>query len=290
MIRDWGVHPLVAMLALAGLTFLAWKGCKTDARISYALTGLAVYLPFYVYKLERQVFLEINMDASFLFIIQVAERLLIAAFPILVLVLSDEFELAFGALTLVLLSIFIPHKSTISRSLPSPFSRWPFEFTRGFRRTWLLFLVAILLLSVAIKVGNPNLGLFALAIPFLISLSYYMEPEDSYYVWIHAQQPRVFLLKKMKIASAYVLMICTPLSIAYGIGFPDHLTSLLLLSISGLIWVITSLLAKYAHFPSELNLLQGIAVLFTIVFPPLALVVIPVLFLKAKKNLQTYLP
>jgi len=290
MIRDWGVHPLFAFLALTVVTLLAWKGAKADIRIAYALAGLAVYLPFYVSQRERQAFLELNLNRTVLFKAQVAERLLIAALPIVVLLLSEEFELAFGAMTLVLLSIFIPDTKTGSQSAPSLFARWPFEFTRGFRRTWLLFLVAIFLLIVAIKVGNQNLGLFALAIPFLISLSYYMEPEDSYYVWIHAQQPRAFLQRKIKIACGYTLMLVLPLSIAYGVGFPDHIGALLLLSISGMIWVITSLLAKYAHFPSELNLLQGIAVLFTIVFPPLALFVIPVLYLKAKKNLQTYLP
>ncbi len=150
-------------------------------------------------------------------------------------------------------------------------------------------MISLFVLLMAIRVDNENLGLFAVAIPFLVSLSYYIEPEDHFFVWIHTGGVEQFLMKKIKIALTYSILISVPFILAYGISFGDSSYMLAALTISGLIWVITSLLAKYAHFPSELNILQGIAVTFTIIFPPLALIVIPVLYNKASSNLENYL-
>ena len=76
--------------------------------------------------------------------------------------------------------------------MPTPFSKNPFEFTTGFRRTLLIFPLAYALTVIAINVDNLNLGIFSILLIFLIVLSFYSKPEEEYYVWVHADTPKSF--------------------------------------------------------------------------------------------------
>lgn len=290
MIRDWGVHPLVPIAVLTLISIAAWKACDADPRVAYGLAAVAVLIPSYATDRSRHDFLRLNFPKHTFLKIRLFESLIVSSLPILILIAAREFLLSGAALLLILLSTFSSLRVSTSLITPTPFARWPFEFTRGFRRTWPFYFIAVFLLVMAVRVGNTNLGLFSLLIPFLMALSYYMEPEEAYFVWIHDTDPKVFLQKKIKTALVYSLALSLPLVIAHGLFFPESIQFILLIPIAGIIWVMTSLLAKYAHFPSELNLLQGFAVLFTIIFPPSAILVVPMLYMKAIRNLETYLP
>ena len=48
-------------------------------------------------------------------------------------------------------------RTSLNFSMPTPFSKNPFEFTTGFRRTLLIFPLAYALTVIAINVDNLNL-------------------------------------------------------------------------------------------------------------------------------------
>jgi hypothetical protein len=50
---------------------------------------------------------------------------------------------------------------------------------------------------VAIVVKNMNLGIFALSLVFFTALSYFSKPEQAYYVWVHAETPKIFSKKQV---------------------------------------------------------------------------------------------
>ncbi|MBK7030860.1 MAG: hypothetical protein IPH45_17355 [Bacteroidales bacterium] len=56
---------------------------------------------------------------------------------------------------------FTTHNSRWNFTIPTPFSKHPFEFAVGFRKTFLAWLFAYFLTIMAISVGNFNLGVFS---------------------------------------------------------------------------------------------------------------------------------
>ncbi|WP_437395387.1 ABC transporter permease [Flagellimonas lutimaris] len=221
--------------------------------------------------------------------IRVLENLIIS-FPFaLILVYKSSFlEAIILLLCSITIALFSFH-SNLNFTIPTPFSKNPFEFTTGFRKTFLIFPLTYALSVIAINVGNFNLGIFSMSLMFLITLSYYSKPEEEFYVWVHANTPKSFLMKKMMIATKNSTLLTIPISLGLLIFYPAEYNLILLFLFIGILFLWTMVLAKYSAFPSEINLPEGIIIAFALSFPPLILLIIPYFYTKSIKNLRLIL-
>ena len=177
-------------------------------------------------------------------------------------------------------------RTSLNFTIPTPFSKNPFEFLTGFRKTFLIFPLAYALTAIAINVDNFNLGIFSMLLISITTLSYYSKPEEEYYVWVHADTTKSFLKKKIIIATKNYILLTIPILISLLIFYPIKFGLILLFLFIGILFLWTILLAKYSAFPEEIHLSEGFIIAFTILFPPLILVVIPYLYTKSINNLK----
>lgn len=221
--------------------------------------------------------------------IRVLENLIIS-FPFaLILVCKSLFlEAVILLLCSITLALFSFH-SNLNITIPTPFSKNPYEYTTGFRKTFLIFPLTYALSVIAINVDNFNLGIFSMLLMFLVTLSYYSKPEEEFYVWVHANTPKSFLIKKMMIATKNSTLLTIPIYLGLLIFYPANYDLILLFLFTGILFLWTMILAKYSAFPSEINLPEGIIIAFALSFPPLILLIIPYFYTKSIKNLRLIL-
>ena len=196
------------------------------------------------------------------------------------------------AIILFLCSITIAlfsFRTSLNVTIPTPFSKNPFEFSIGFRKTFFIFPLAYALSAIAINVGNFNLGIFSMLLISLTTLSYYSKPEGEYFVWVHADTPKSFLKKKIIIATKNYILLTMPILIGLLIFYPIKFDLILLFLLIGTLFLWTIVLAKYSAFPEEINLPEGFIIAFTLTFPPLILVIIPYFYTKSINNLKLIL-
>ncbi|MEZ4838025.1 ABC transporter permease [Flavobacterium sp.] len=198
---------------------------------------------------------------------------------------SFFFEASILFLSSSILALVSFHTS-INFTIPTPFSKSPFEFSTGFRKTVFLMPVAYALTVIAINVDNLNLGIFAFLLVFLTSLSYYHKPEQEYYVWIFAETPKRFLKNKVFNAIRNASILVAPIVISLLIFYPNEFELILLFFIIGLLFLCTIILAKYSAYPGEMNIPEGILIAFSLYFPPLLLANIPFFYSKSINKLK----
>jgi hypothetical protein len=181
-----------------------------------------------------------------------------------------------------------------SITIPTPFYKKPFEFTVGFRNTFFMFFIAYGFSIVAVTVDNFNLGMFALMLIFLTVSSYYLKPENEYFVWSYSLAPAKFLVGKIKIALLFTFYLSSPVLILLGIFnfgnldaslqvtylgsydlFFENIAALFLITCIGFLFLTTVILAKYSAYPYEINLAQAMMIVFCFLFPPLYILIIP---------------
>ncbi len=63
--------------------------------------------------------------------------------------------------------------TNVNATIPTPFSKKPFEFTIGFRRTFYIFPIAYFLTYISVTVENFNLGVFSILLIGITCFSYY---------------------------------------------------------------------------------------------------------------------
>jgi len=185
----------------------------------------------------------------------------------------------------ITIALFSFH-TILNFTIPTPFSKNPFEFSTGFRNTFFIFPLAYGLTIIAINVDNFNLGIFSMLLISITTLSYYSKPEEEYYVWVHADTIKSFLKKKIIIATKNYTLLTIPILTVLLIIYPTNFDLILLFLFIGILFLWTILLAKYSTFPDEIHLSIGLIITFTILFPPLVLVVIPYLYTKSINNLK----
>lgn len=221
--------------------------------------------------------------------IRLVENILIG----LPFILFCLFNLMFIQIPIVLilsaLISFYTIKHNFSFSFPTPFYRHPFEFIVGFRKYFWVVFIGIILLIIGIQVNNSNLALMTLFIPFILAIQFYSNSEPVLYVWVNSCTPKLFLRKKIFISLMYGFLLSVPTFIPLLIIWPEHYLIILAIEMVGLIYIIASLLGKYAFFPSELNVIQGFMLVIGIIFPPFMLIIIPAFYKKAIINLEPIL-
>ena len=288
--EELGLHPVLGyflgILVFLGLSFyLFFK--TTYAGYIYAATGLSLVFGFG--EKERNDFLKTTFPLAIYRQVRAAENGLLALPFVAFLCYKVEILLAGGLLVSALLLSFFNSANRFNLTIPTPFSRFPFEFTTGFRKYWLLYLLAYFVAWKAIEVDNFNLGLGGLAFLCLLAMSHYATPENEYYVWMYNCTPGRFLLKKMATAWLYLSLLVFPLMVMLSIFFWDKSWILLLVFGLGLFLIGMMVLAKYSAYPQEMSLPQALFFGLGMWFPPLLLMAIPLFYKRAVQRLNIYL-
>ena len=221
--------------------------------------------------------------------IRLAENFLMALPFVLFLGYQQAWLIGFGLVIMAGLMARFHFNNQLNYTIPTPFYKYPFEFTVGFRTSIAMFLFAYFLTVMSIKVGNFNLGAFALLLVFIISFSFYALPDSQFYVWIFSSTAKAFLWDKIKIALFYSTLLALPILLSLGYSFPDKMKLLLGFQGLGYIYLCTIILAKYAAFPRAMNLPETIFIVASVFFPPFLLFTIPFFTKKATKKLSSVL-
>jgi hypothetical protein len=289
-IKEAGLNPLLGyVLGLTAFVLLSEYIFQKTEFAKYLVILTCLSLQFKLSQENRTDFLLSTFGDNTKMKIRVIENFILCIPFVSILTYKNLF---FEACILLLCSVILAllsFQSNFNLVIPTPFSKKPFEFSRGFRKTFFIFPIAYVLTFIAINVGNLNLGIFSMLLIFLTTLSYYSKPEKEYYVWVHAYTPRSFLKKKIIVATTFVTLLVVPILISLLIFYPIEFEMILLFFIIGLLFLWTIILAKYSAYPGEMNLPEGIVIAFSLYFPPLLLVIIPFFYTKSISNLKLIL-
>lgn len=215
---------------------------------------------------------------------------LIISFPFfLFLLFQQSFLVALLLISLSILMSVFNFDNSLNYSIPTPFSKRPYEFSVGFRNTFYIFPIAYFITFQAIHVENFNLGVFSMLLIVILVLSYYSKPEKELFVWAYNLSSRDFLINKIKIGLLYYTFLNLPVAISLIEFFPDQVTVLVLILLLSYVYIITIILAKYSAYPNEMNIPEGIIIVISLIFPPLLLGIIPFFYIKSIKQLKPLL-
>ena len=117
-----------------------------------------------------------------------------------------------------------------------------------------------------------------------------MKPENPYFVWLFNMSPAQFLFSKMKTAFAYLFILSFPIILVLSLFYIENAVFLFLFFLTGYIYITLFILIKYASFPDEAGILEGIITFLRFLIPPLLFVIIPYYFNQSVKQLKTLLP
>jgi hypothetical protein len=285
-----GLHPLFAyLLGIAGFVVITeFLFAKTDfARYFVFMAALGLLLN--IAEKNRIEFLKIVFGEIRSRQIRIAENILLVLPFLMVLLFHAAFWESISLLMVSPVMALNSYKTRINFTLPTPFYRKPFEFIVGFRTTFFLFPLAYILAFIAVSVDNFNLGIFALLVVFLVSLTFYAKPEEEYYVWSFSMRPPLFLFEKLKTATIYAALLALPIVIILIGFYPEKADITLLFILAGFAFLWTIILGKYSAYPNEMNVPEGILIAVCMYFPPLLLALMPFFYVKSIKKLNVLL-
>ena len=288
--KEEGINPYLGLiLSILIFTGLYYALFQNTIYAKYIFPIIALLSLNMYGGIERNEFLKNTFSKNNYKKIRIFENLITTLPFSLYLIFEQEFLIALILLAFGIGISSINKINTFQIVLPTPFGKKPFEFIVGFRNTFWLYLISYILTIISVVVGNFNLGAFALILIFLVSINFYTKPEAVFYIWVHSQKPVSFLINKIKIAFIHGLILSLPSAILLFVFYINNAHYLLIIEIIGLLLITTSLLGKYAYYPADINLIQGIILILSIFFPPLLLITIPYLFLRSKSKLEAIL-
>ena len=287
---DFGLHPLpgylLSVILFTGFSAYLFYNVVYAAYV-YGIMGLSI--TSLLSESGRVGFLKQHFSKTEFQKIRGLENILVVLPFIIGLLINHQWLIACGVLAVALLMSLSTVERNLNFTLPTPFYKYPFEFVIGFRKNYPVILGAGFVLTMAVMYDNANLGLFSLAVVLLLCLSYYMQAETSYLVWIYAMTPIHFLFHKVTIAMMYTALMSLPFIIVLLIFFTGHAGFIALLLGLGLLYQLATILGKYAFFPAPINLPQGILMAVSFWFPPLLLILIPYFYTRAIRQLKPIL-
>lgn len=285
-----GIHP---MLFYAALVFIFFALSIYLFEQSYYAEYLYGAIPLSIFislgSKSRNDFLKnINTKINF-YQLKIIENALIALPFLLFLIFKEKYIAAVSLLLLANLMSFINLESKTQLAIPTPFYRYPFEFTIGFRKSYLIVLIAYFINLMGILTGNFYLSMFSLVIILLNCMSFYSKPDPPFYIWIFSTSPKKFIKAKLQTAIAYTCLICLPITASMSIFFLENIHIIFVIQLVGLFIIMAALLGKYAQYPSEINIIQGMSIGLSMLFPPLLFIIIPLFYVHSLKRLNEIL-
>lgn len=191
-------------------------------------------------------------------------------------------------LSIIIVTLF--NFSTNSNvTIPTPFSKKPFEFTVGFRKTFYIYIIAYVLTYISVSVENFNLGVFSMLLIGLTCFSYYSKIENEYFIWNYNLSSKEFLLEKTKMCLINFSLLSLPIIITLAICSYNEIDILIIFFLLCYAYLTTIIFAKYSSFPNEMNISQGILIAMSFVFPPILVIFIPLFYTQSIKRLKQIL-
>lgn len=289
-LTDFGLHPIIGFCLIIA-TFIGlsiYLFSKTDFA-EYVFMLIALSFAYKLSETNRNDFLKYCFRGTGYPIVRLIENFIVVLPFIAFLIYKQLFPSAIILTTLTLLMALVNFTKTFNYTIPTPFYNKPFEFTVGFRNTFYLFIFAYFLTYMAVSVGNFNLGVFALLLSFLVSLSFYSKLENEYYVWAFNVRPKRFLIEKIKTGLFHSTILALPIILVLEIFFYSETYTLLIFILLCYVYLVTIILAKYSAYPNEMNLPQAILIGISLLFPPILIGIIPFFYLRSIKRLNDIL-
>jgi hypothetical protein len=289
-ITGFGVNPFLGLTIGTGI--FIWMSIIVFKKVNYPqyfYSFLSLVVITTLSNKSRNDFLKITFFRKKYFIIRIFENLIYSIPFLFFLAYKGEYLVAL--ITIVMSSLFslITFSGKSALVIPTPFSKRPYEFSIGFRRTYLLLIILIIISFISIFDHNFNLGIVCLFGMFLVCITYYSEQEPVFYVWIYAQSPQVFLRKKIKTALYFSFLLSLFIAIPLICFNTSYTYQVALVIVIGLLDMVLIVVGIYSNYPARLNLIQNIQIITAIVFPPLLLFAIPNLYYQAKRRLNVFL-
>jgi hypothetical protein len=289
-IADIGL-PVWAGYLLAGLTFLVGNAAlfyKTELA-PYILMVMGAILLVSFNQPDKISFLKSTYPNPVFRKIRVLECLVPSLPFLLVLGFVQAF---FPFVLLVSFVTFMSFTSGIQGGrfrLPTPYGKEPFEFLVGFRTTFWGLLAVHGLLVIGITVDNFNLGLFAVMLVYGTTLSYYGQPENRYWVWLHHGRAEAFLWLKIKTAWRHSLILAAPSALILTGFYPANWYIMLAIVAIGLLYLSCFVVAKYLNYPQQMNVAQSILLGVGLFMPLLLIWLLPFFYRKSVLKLKAIL-
>ncbi len=289
-LNDFGIQPLLGYFLLiilfTGLSVLLFL--KTELA-EYIYAAVAVGFIFRLSETGRNRFLKTCFNAYDYYQIRILENLIVVLPFAIFLAYESSFLTSILLIPVAIMLVFFNFSQALNITIPTPFSKRPFEFTAGFRNTFYMILFAYFLAIMAVTSGNFNLGIFALILVFILCISYYQNPENEYFVWIFSRSPQGFLTHKIRVALLFSSLLCLPVAAILSVFFSENIVAIAGFLFLGYLYLIAVILAKYSIFPDKINLPQILVIAFSVSFPPLLLGLIPFFYIKSVNRLKEIL-
>ena len=275
-IADFGLHPVMGyMLLLLVFVVSSLLLFYKTTFAPYVYVIIALFFTTKLSEIRRNEFLKICFNNGSYRQLRIIENLVVITPFVIFLIYKSQIYPTLMLVGMAILLALLNFKTTYHITLPTPFFKKPFEFTVGFRNTFYLLIIAYFLTVMAIISDNFNLGILALILVFLCILTYYMKPENEYYVWSYRLTPSRFLTTKVQTALLYSSFLIAPIIISLSIFYVQFIGILLIFMLLGYLFLIATISAKYAAYPGELDLARAILLGICFAFPPLLIVIIP---------------
>lgn len=211
---------LAAVLFVLGSEYIVWKA--DEGTYLYPIIGISFVLS--LGDRDRRHMLLTIYDRSVVVQIRVLENTIVALPFVLFLIYRQEFLL--GSL-LLLVSWILSFSSYRFRSnfvIPTPFAKRPFEFTVGFRKSFLYIVGIYFVLMQAVIADNYNLAVATIGFLCLLTMSYYITMEYRIYVWMHDASTRRFSKGKVRTAMYSLGVIRFPAFSIVCLFFVDQIS------------------------------------------------------------------
>lgn len=240
-------------------------------------------------RLERNSFLKSVFKKNDYLVIRTLENTVCCLPFVGILLYKGLYIYAFATYILSTILVFLNFRSNFNFTLPTPFGKTPFEFTIGFRNTFLIFPIAYFLTYASVSANNSNLGIFSMLLISAVCMSYFSKVENRYYVWNFNLSPKQFLRYKIRTCYIGFSLLTSPIVITLSIFFFDEIDIIIAFLVLCYAYLTIMIYAKYADYPNQIGLSQGILIGMGLVFPPLLLVLIPYFYSKSIKSLKDIL-
>lgn len=287
---DFGLNPLLGIvlitLGFIGMAFYLFS--KTEFA-PFIFTGIGASFLLQLSSNSRNSALKSYFSRSAYYKLRLLENAILGLPFLLVLLITQSFLPALGFFALAIGMAFFNFEGQLNITIPTPFSKRPFEFAVGFRRTFPLIFLAYFLTSMGVVADNFNLAVFSQVMLIAVGMSFYGKPEDPFYVWTYARSPKEFLFEKIQTALLHCTMLSIPAIVLMLIFFPSLTLLTIAFQLLGMLYLVTILLAKYSAFPQQINLPQSVILAVSFLFLPALPVFTAYFYNQAKDRLNTLL-
>lgn len=288
--KEFGINPLLGFLVLIALTIVGSEYVFSKTNFApWLIIFVVISIQLRFSETKRIEFLLLTFGQRRTFLLRLVENLLSAILFIIILIVHQAY---IQIIILLIISTLIAsgnYNYHFQLTIPTPFSRRPFEFTTGFRRTFYLYIFAYLLTGMGVMADNYNLAVFSLLLCLLVSMSFYLKPENEFYIWIYNQKPIRFLLLKIRTGIFHATIIIVPVLLTLLITYPLQAATTLLFAGLGLAFVSTIIVAKYSAYPNEINIPEVVLLVVCMYSPYLLVVIMPYFFYKSVRKLNRLL-